>query len=196
MRLLLIAMPKAAGTSLVVTLGKILNIPVCEGTKDTNKKKCEGFSEIQKYHTIMGRRSYAFFDKVTKSRFDIYREHILPTKHHLYCLKKLNRKFILLVREPEHAANCYARMKGSKKMNIKKIEKDLQTFLFNYYQFINNSYKKALVITYGQLILNYSNTIRKILNFYGLGHKIPKKIPALSKRHYTGVGKKRLKGNK
>ena len=194
--MLLIAMPKAAGTSLVVTLGKILDIPVCEGTKDTkNNLKCKGFSEIQKYHTIMGRRSYLFFDKVTKSRFDIYREHILPTNHHLHCLKKLNRKIMILVRDPEDITDCYRRMKKSSKMNIKKIKQEMEHFLFQYYKFLD-TYKKAFVITYGQLVLNYSETIRKILRFYELGYKIPKRIPALSKRHYTGVGKKRLKGNK
>ena len=190
--MLLIAMPKAAGTSLVVTLGKILNIPVCEGTKDTkNNPKCKEFPEVQKYHTIMGRRSYAFFDKVTKSRFDIYREHILPTGHHLHCLKKLNRKVIILLRSTKDAADCYKRMKGSKKMNLKKIEDELCLFSNRYLEsFMKN--EKVLIIRYDQLVLNYTAIIKRILKHYNF--KIPKKIPRLSRRHYTGVGIKRLRG--
>jgi hypothetical protein len=188
-------MPKAAGTSLVYTIGKILDIPVCSGTKDDkNNIECQGFYEVQKYHSIMGIRSNTFFNNVTKSKFDIYREHILPTGKHIGYLKKINRKIIVLLREPKDAANCYARMKGSKKMNIQKIQDELATFQLRYEKLALGN-PKVMIIYYEDLVKNYTYTMKRIFKFWDL--KFPNKLIPLKRIHYTGVGRKRLmKGNK
>ena len=52
--MLIIAQPKTASTSLVQTVGEYLDIEFSHGVgKKKCDKKCEGFTEIQKYHVFL-----------------------------------------------------------------------------------------------------------------------------------------------
>jgi hypothetical protein len=191
--MLLIAIPKSASTSLVHTLGKMLNIKVYEGiAKKEYDFNCEGFSEIQKYHSNMVERSGVFLNLITGGRHAIYREHLLPTYRHIKILLSIKRKVVLLLRNPDDVIDSYRRLKRSSEIDFKKLSRDVNVI---YNKYINLKGKeKICIIHYKDLILNYKNTIRKIYNFWGI--RLPKKIIPLMRIKYTGVGDKRLKEKK
>lgn len=189
--MLLIAIPKSAGTSLVNTIGKICNIKVSEGIgKGKYDIDCEDYYEIQKYHSIVPERSSEFLNKTTKSKYEIFREHLLPTNRHLKILEKINRRIIILLRNPEDIIDCYKRMKKSSLINFDLLNKDINNFYNSYF---NWEYDKKLIIFYDDLIKKYNHTMDKIFTFWAL--KKPKKNISLLRKNYTGIGKQRLEEN-
>lgn len=189
--MLLIAQPKSASTSLLYTLKRITKLDIKEGIpKKPKEKNCPGFPEIQKHHSNMIQRNELFLKQVTKGRKKIFREHLLPIDDHLKILKKLNINIVILLRKPEDSVDSYIRF--NKKTNKKQIKQDLDNFYNKYIDFSLKNDKIVLMIFYKDLILNYKGTMKKILKHYNL--KIPKNIPPLEKRKYTGIGFKRLKG--
>jgi hypothetical protein len=188
--MLLIAQPKSASTSLLYTLKKITGLGIREGiAKKWYEIDCEDFVEIQKHHSNMGERGSLFLKRVITSRKVIYREHLLPTKRHLKILNKLNKKVVILLRNPEDSFDSYIRLKNSN-ADEEELKRDLIHF-FNYYMDFSKDKKKILVVKYGNLVLNYKSTMKKIMKHFRL--PIPKKIPSLLKKKYTGVGEKRIR---
>jgi hypothetical protein len=140
----------------------------------------------------MSERTPKFINKITKSKYEIYREHILPTNRHLKILEKVNRKIIILLRKPEDVIDSYKRLKKSNKINFDKLTKDVEKFYSSYIAWSINK-KKILLITYKQLIKEYNKTMNEIFNFWNL--KKPKNYIKLLRKNYTGVGEKRLEEN-
>lgn len=191
--MLLIAQPKSASTSLLFTLGKIAKLKVVQGSGSRADRKCEGFEEIQKCHSIMGEKNYLFLNNIANDRTKIYREHILPMIKHMEDLKEIKNPFIVLLRNPGDSFDSYCRMfdkNGNKWTNRKRLLEDLKIFHFNYLK-ISCSIKNMMIIFYRDLILNYNDVMKDILNKLGLKGRI---IP-LQKIKYTGIGDKRLKGD-
>lgn len=190
--MLLIAIPKSAGTSLVHTVGRILKIKIFEGMpKWTYDINCEDYPELQKYHSIMPERSSRFLERVTRSKTEIYREHLLPTERHLNILKKINRKVVVLLRKPDDIIDSYKRLKKSNKINFEQLQKDIQKFYDEYLKYDKKN-NNMLIIHYELLIKYYQLTMKNIFKFWDL--KMPKKFPSLAKKNFTGVGLKRFKG--
>ncbi len=189
--MLFISIPKSAGTSLVHTIGKILEIPIVTGIRGSIYDiDCEGFTEIQKYYSTMTERTSLFVDEITKSKTTIYRDHLLPTGRHLSILKKINRKYVILLRKPSEIIDSHKRLKKSNIIDFNRLSIDVEMFYNNYLLF-SKVYDKCLIVLYKDLILDYNKTMDKIFDFWEL--KKPNKYMDLLKIHYTGVGDKRLK---
>lgn len=225
--MLLIAQPKSASTSLLYTLAKIMKlkskhaigkIKTVNGKKIELKwEKCIGFSEIQKYHDTTIKRDFNYFNKWIRNKNVLYREHILPIKEHLNYIRQVNNKILILLRNPEDCIDNYRRM-YAKYLDGKMSEKDISQlypkrfssidfgYLLNDFIEFNVRWKdfnfnKKLIITYEDLVLDYENTIKKVLKFFNF--KIPKKIIPLMRHKYkrgtqsfTGVGLQKLKEEK
>jgi hypothetical protein len=191
--MLLIAQPKSASTSLLYTLKQITKKEIKEGIpRKPNEKDCPGFPEIQKHHCNMIQRNELFLKQVTKGRKTIFREHLMPTNDHLNILKKLNTNIVILLRDTNDSCDSY--MRFNKKTDKEQIKKDLDDFHKKYVDFSRKNSRIVLIVYYKDLILNYIPTMKNILRHFNL--KIPKKIPLLQKRKFTGVGLKRLRGSK
>ena len=107
--MLIIAQPKSASTSLLKSLATIGNVKYKNGeSRPKGFEYCEGFEELQKYHTTTHRRTKEYLQKWATRRDCILKEHILPTREHINALK--NRKVIILLRNPDHSIDNYARM--------------------------------------------------------------------------------------
>lgn len=195
--MLIIAQPKSASTSLAKTLAKILKLECTLGIPRLKiEPDCEGFTEIQKFHDNMIERTPIFFRQSIQNRKKIVKEHILPTKRHIGILKLIFKRFpmsrvLVVLRNPEDSIDCYVR--GKYKIKSKsKLTDDLNIFYEEYIKhFANKNYKNVLIIFYKDLILNYKETIQKIIDFWGFNYKKPKIIPLLKLR-YTGIGEKRI----
>jgi hypothetical protein len=186
--MLLIGQPKSATTALACTLAKITGKQYVLGVpKESHDIKCEGYTEIQKYHNNMIERSPLFLKQVITGKNKIFKEHLLPTERHLKILDKYKDPIIILLRDPEHSLDSYERLFKSKnkKFNKKQLFLDLLAFNTTY-----RSYKKEniLIVEYIDLITNYNETIKSIMNHY----KMTGKIIPLMKKKYTGVGEKRI----
>ena len=82
-------------------------------------------------------------------------------------------------------------------INLNKLLNDFIIFNKKYNNF---DFDKKLIITYEELVLNYEDTIKKILSFFN--KPIPKKIiPLMRSKYkrgtnsYTGDGERRLKSD-
>lgn len=191
--MLLIAQPKAASTSLVHTIADIARLNCSEGVpRKAWEINCEGFEEIQKLHSNMIERSSLFINNTAKGRKKIFKEHLLPTKRHIQILDKIKTNVVVLLRNPKHSFDSYLRMPKGKTFS-KNLYWDLAEFNETYFYYSLKKYY-ILIITYEELIKDYNKTMIRILTHYKI--KVPKNIPPLQRRKFTGVGIKRLKGNK
>jgi hypothetical protein len=194
--MLLIGMPKSASTSLIATLGELTGLATMQGIARVQTDiDCEGFPELQKYHTNMIERSGLFIKQVVTGNKKIFKEHLLPTKRHLKHLEKYKAPIVVLLREVEHSVDCYKRhdanhyKKYKKHIDLKKIEKDLKKFHDTYLHWISVQ-PNIIYVYYKDLVKNYVPTIKKILKHYKL--PISKNIKPLKRLKYTGIGVKRL----
>jgi hypothetical protein len=186
--MLLIAQPKSASTSLTKTISKIGSLNFKLGIPKTAKDvQSNGFSEIQKYHNNMIKRSEIFIKQVIKGRKTLFKEHLLPTKHLLNILSKFNDPIVILLRKAEDSADNYIRI-GCYGVKLNNLINDIKTFQNRYIEWAKNR-NNVLIVYYEDLIFNYKKTIKKILKHYKIKHK---KIIPLLKVKYTGVGLKRL----
>jgi hypothetical protein len=190
--MLIIGQPKSASTSLMATLGKILDVKVREGLiKNPSSKACEGFDTIQTCHSNMSERSELYLSQLINGQ-RVFKEHLLPTPEHIERLRDINKPVIILLREPKDSYDCYDRLFNSNN-NIRtdrlKLKKDIKKFYDGYKGLTD---KIFLIIKYKDLILNYEKTMKKILKHLGIKGK---KIVPLEKRRYTGVGEKRILNN-
>jgi len=191
--MLLIGQPKSGSTALMKTIAEIAKIQPINGRNWTAQDvECEGYKETQKYHHTTVKRSKEFLINHAANRKSIYKEHILPIEHHINILKKIEDNFVCLLRDPEEILDCYRRIDSvlNIKFNFKKLYKEIEL----YYNIYNNlNIQNMLIVTYKDIVLNFKETIKPILNHYGIA--IPDDIDKwdLLKVNYTGVGLKRLK---
>jgi hypothetical protein len=188
----MIAQPKSASTSLAKTIAKIgklycnLGVPYHKGDM-----KCKGFSQIQEYHDNMSVRSQKFLQQIINGKKTLFKEHLLPTDGHLRKLEKIRKPIIILLRSPEDSFDSYKRLfeSNKKKYNKENLLKEIEDF-HNRYMWWDSRQGYTKIIYYQDLILNYQNTMKNILKWYGIKYK---KIIPLLKLKYTGIGIKRLK---
>lgn len=191
--MLLIGQPKSASTSLMRSLAQILNITHKNGqNKGRNDKKCPGYVEIQKYHNTTVIRNYDYLKGYIEDRKIVYKEHILPIKKHLDFMNKINKNVVVLLRKPEETIESYKRVftvLPNLDIDFNKMLKEVQLFYDTYMSLSNKIYLK---VTYRDIVLNFTKTMKKIISHYGF--KIPENIDKynLEKRNFTGHGLRRL----
>lgn len=216
--MLIISIPKSASTSLMQTIAKILHIRYQNGISRKHGYRlhelCPGFEEMQKYHGTTIKRSFAFLNNWISRRDIIYKEHLLPTKEHIEYIKTINKPVIILLRKSEDVIDNYLRSvkkfndglmneREQKGLIIKKlITLDFDKLKEEYDEFNaiwkESKLKNALYISFGDLILRYNSTMRKIMRHFGIRkYKIIPMLKAKGNRGdyntYTGVGERRLK---
>jgi hypothetical protein len=207
--MLIIGQPKSASTSLLKSIAQIARIQYKNGQSRGKKDvMCEGFEELQKYHTTTHRRTKKYLISWAKRKDKIYKEHILPTQEHIEALK--GQRYIILLRNPEHTIDNYVRLiktyKDGKlsKHDINELKLELLTNI-DFDKFsqdiidFHNKWKEveALHIDYDQLVMCPVNTLKKCMSYLGL--PIRGKIELLKAKGnhgyntYTGVGYERAK---
>lgn len=187
--MLLIALPKSASTSFAITISQICNLKVRLGIPKTEIDiDCQGYKEIQKYHNNMIERSPLFLQQIITGNLTLFKEHLLPTDRHLRILEKFRKfKIVILLRDIEDAIDAYIRA-GIQDYNKKELKKNIMDF-HNRYMYWSSNKPNVTLVYYRDLILNYQQTMNRILKWYKLKGKI---IP-LKKLKYTGEGEKKLK---
>jgi hypothetical protein len=192
--MLLIAQPKSGSTSLLYSIGKILKLRIKNGqNKLKDDIKCSRYFETQKYHGTTVKRNYDFLKKYIEDRTVIYKEHILPIKSHLDIIKKINKNVVVLIREPEEIIESYKRVFSvmfNLKINYERLLDEMKEFYSVYSAF--DSDKRFLIITYKDIVLNFTETIKKIIKHYNFKTPVNIHKYELEKRNYTGHGEKKL----
>jgi hypothetical protein len=191
---LLIAQPKSASTSLMHSISQILKVAhkngQSRGKADIN---CEGFEELQKYHSTTVRRSFKYLNNYISSNNIIYKEHILPIQHHLDCIEKIAKPIVVLLRKPEETIESYKRvfsvLPELKNIDYDKLYEEVKLF---YDTYLNIESELYLKITFRDVVFNFNKTMMKIINHYKF--KIPDNINnfKLEKRNYTGHGLRKI----
>lgn len=208
--MLIIAQPKSASTSLVKSLAKISGIKFKNGeSRGRNYIACNGFEELQKYHTTTHARSADYLQKWAIRNDCILKDHILPTNEHIQAL--WGHKAIVLLRDPEHTIDNYVRMrdkylsghmpeKEAKELHLETFLKvDFDTFCEDIRTY-HEGWRSAgigLIIDYDQLVMCPRNTLLKCLKYLGLSTRGKIELIKARGNHgyntYTGVGYKRAK---
>lgn len=185
--MLIIAQPKSASTSLLLTLSQMMKVKPFRGTKrkDFNILEDE-FEQLQLYHTLIFERSPLDIMRMVKDQKILYREHLLPNDRTFKILDKYD-KFIVLLRNPEDSYDNYKRILDKKNEQNKKILEDLILFYSRYQIYLKNR-PEILQIDYEDLVINYKDVLKDICKYW----KIKNKIIPLKKENYTGIGEKRL----
>jgi hypothetical protein len=186
--MLLIAQPKSASTSLLITLADMMGIKAFRGTKRKDFHILhDEFIELQRYHTLIFERSPLDIMKMVKDKNLLYREHLLPCRRNFKILDKYNN-FIVLLRDPEDSYDNYKRILEKNNKENKELLSELTMFYVRYEGYLDRR-KDILCIYYKDLILDYNKTMKKIKAYW----KIKGRIKKLKKENYTGVGISRLK---
>lgn len=184
-------------------------------SKGKNDKLCEGFEELQKYHTTTHKRSFQFLKKWIKDRSIIYKDHILPTKEHIEYINKINYPVVILLRDPFDTFDNYKRLLDDyrtdklSKAEINELHLDVlhnidmvkfTSDIIDYRNFwIEAKIKKALYIDYNELVMCPYHTCKKIVQHFGFNMPKVKKFALLKAKGnhgyntYTGVGFERAK---
>jgi len=193
---LLIGMPKSATTSLIYTLREITGKQIMAGVPGKiENTPSPGFPELQKYHNNMVRRSELWIKQVMSGRETIFKEHLLPTDDHLQSLGNSRKSIVILLRDPQHVLDAYRRrseqyfINHGRRMDLNQLEKDLHD-LHDRYMWWESNKPFATLIYYRDLVLNYKQTMRRILLRFKL--KAVNGLIPLKKKKYTGVGVERL----
>jgi len=185
---LLIAQPKSASTSLMFTLSQALKIAHKNGQnarpRDT-RLNC--YTELQKYHGTMVLREEWFLKKYIKDEKIIFKEHILPTKHHLGIILKISKPVVVLLRDAADCIESYRRVFSVlPEINVcyDVMRQELETFAEKYRDAANKS-KLFLLVNYNDLIDDFTKVLEKIIIHYGFS--IPDGIEKikLAKKNYT-----------
>lgn len=203
----MIGQPKSASTSLMITLSKCFGVEAGQVLGLTNKgnKKFTIDKYNYKYdnefiylhgHSDMVDMSGKLFLKLLLDEKKIYKQHFAPSKNNIdIILKNIgNSKLLVLLRKPKHVYNSYIRWWRRKNINKPRdYRHGVYTDFIKYYNIYKAlKHKNIMVIDYDDLVLDFNNTLEKIILFYG--KPIPDNINniELSKHRFTGVGLKRL----
>jgi hypothetical protein len=191
--MLLIGQPKSASTSLMRTIAEIIKVGYKNGQNKRQKDvKCQGFEETQKYHGTTVKRSPDYIYNWINNKTTIYKEHILPTEHHLNILKKAKNNFVTLIRDPQGVVNAYRRvfevLPEMQNIDYEKLYEEAKLF-YDIYR--NEKLEKNLVITFRDIIFNFIPTIMQITKHYGYEVDNINKYQLL-KYNFTGQGVKEL----
>jgi hypothetical protein len=157
--------------------------------KRKDDMKCEGFAQTQKYHGTTVKRSADYLKFHIDNNKSLYKEHILPTKHHIDILKKQKGNFVILIRDPDEVMDAYRRIFEVIKLDIdmKMLYNECRDFYNSYTNYKN---KNGLIIEYKNLVLDFEKVIEQIFEHYNL--EIKKRLNKLLKYNYTGVGVRRF----
>lgn len=188
--MLLIAQPKSASTSLMRTIAEMAGIGYQNGkNRIVGDIKCEGFTQTQKYHGTTVRRSQDYLQFHINNRKSVYKEHILPTEHHIDILRKVKGNFVVLIRDPDEVIDAYKRIFEVIKLdiNMEMLYNESRDF---YYSYVNYGKNNGLVIEYKNLVLDFEKVIEQIFEHYNL--EIKTRLTKLLKYNYTGVGIRRF----
>lgn len=186
--MLIIAQPKSASTSLMVTLAKILNVGY--EMAGTCKNKSEEFKVLGSCHKCIGQRIKIYFEQLIDGK-KVFKDHVIPTKENIDALKEIGKPVVILLRKPEDSYDSYIRQfekNGNDKIDRKALKKELKKFYNDWEEMEDDDL--FLIIEYDDLILSYEDTMRNILE-----HLDQPKIIPLEKLRYTGIGKKRIENN-
>lgn len=205
--MLIIAQPKSASTSLATTLGEIIKVPwhQLEFAKNNVGRPAYLGPSSTKRKRVFSALPHSDIIEYTKkeitgmsSHKDIFKQHIPPTKNNLELITTIRNPYLVLLRNPEDSVSAYKHV--SKKIKLVKNEgdfnsklKDMKAFYDGYMQV--KDWKHVKVVHFEELILDTTNTINGILEFFDL-HKLKEHKHVLSKKRFTGVGLKRLQDKK
>lgn len=181
--MLIIAMPKSASTSLMITLGELHKI---KSTQDFSIKSNNIPVASNIIHTVHSDIREILPDNVKtfndKSTF--YKQHIFPSENNLKLLE--NVKKVILLRNPEDVLYAYIRGAKNKHNSLpkgyeiqglteKKILKKAKTDgFFDDICFFGNEWinkgnpDNTLIVNYEDYIVNAKEVINKIESFFGL----------------------------
>lgn len=180
--MLIIAQPKSASTSLMVTLAKILNVGY--EMAGTCKNKSEDFKVLGSCHKCIGQRTKIYFEQLIDGK-KVFKDHVIPTKENIDALKEIGKPVVILLRKPDDSYDSYMRQfeeNNNTNTDRKELKKELKKF---YNEWENTEGKIFLKVYYQDLILHYKSTMIEIIN-----HIV--QIPPLEKLRYTGIGVNRL----
>ena len=188
--MLLIAQPKSASTSLLDTLGRITGL---KGTQYFISQKIfePEFFELSKLHTDACGIGYETLNSFINNQKVIYKQHFVPNDNNLKCLSKINKKIVVLLRNPLDCIDAY--INNGKYIigyyNLPKIFDEMKLYYDRYVQFSEIN-KNIVLIDYNVLILDTEKTIEKILNHFNL--RAITNDWTLSRKRFTGKGLKKL----
>lgn len=196
-----IAEPKSASSSLAYTLARIFKAKCINGFVTKQKIYCDDFTELQRFHNTMNPRSAKFLYRFCGGIRNVYKEHLLPTEEHLEILRNFKYPIVILLRKSKDVIDCYKRFDEIELKNkwgrkgilyLDKIKEDVELFYDRYMELKKEDYKHLLFITYKDLVLEFTKTLKKIFKHYG--YELPEnyKDIQLRKVKYTGVGIDRL----
>ena len=184
--MLLIAQPKAASTSLLYSLAEIMKVAPVNGR---NRKQvdvpCPGYEELQKYHGTTVQRSNKYLLGFINTQTVLYKEHILPIKNHLDIMKEC-KNIVVLLREPKETIESYKRVfsvLSGVKVDYNKLLDEVTEFYEVY-----NSDDNYLKVFYNDVVNNFHETVKKILDCYGFDIPANLNEYELAKKNYNRWG--------
>lgn len=165
--MLIIAQPKSGSTSLLDTLHEITGWPRPWKLSGRDKRKVWDLP-----HISMVNYSYKEMNKMANDEA-IYKRHIPPTQNNVSAIKN-GVKCVVLLRNPDRSLEAYERHKNPHGMDEGKIwnESAKQTKLVLLNRF-NQTWKRVTLknvfhLEFKDLIVNPTENINKILEFYNL----------------------------
>jgi hypothetical protein len=192
--MLIVAMPKSASTALMVTLGKLHNLPAKQ-VDFPDMPKCQEVKILWKYHydivEIDQNIAHQFADQEV-----IYKQHIIPTDNNLELLQ--SQKIVVLLRSIEGVIFAYQRALLKNMMalpelnstndNAKWLKQTKQIGLYHdiwyfYQKWLSQTQENKLFIFYKDLLQDPTKTINDIGCFWEL--PTIKKNIILEKERYT-----------
>jgi hypothetical protein len=196
--MLIVAIPKSAGSSLTKTLAETHKLVLKSGI--THYGKVGKSPNLVEYRHGSMRNIKKEDAEQFKKKNTIYHEHIFPTKKNIKLLK--DQKKVILLRDPEEILHSWWRaeqsvihpklpmlkdckteeeyVKKAKKLGALKIFQDFKK------GWEENKGKNDLIIYYKDLMDDPGGTINKIEKFFYFPES--KKIKLL-KEHYSRIGK-------
>jgi hypothetical protein len=200
--MLIVAIPKSASTSLMVTLAGMYGKPYKQFYSDWGK--AVEYVYLHNLHSDckeINAESAKYMGFHTKNQ--VFKNHLPPTNNNINLLKDVKK--VILLREPIEIIPAYKRsfekgfedysffkesddfkgLKTEKEWIERSIDLELLNDLYRFFYGWRNVelLNDCLIITYNELINNTEITIRKITQYFGM-HNKHKKI-VLAKKRYT-----------
>ncbi|WP_081212335.1 sulfotransferase domain-containing protein [Salegentibacter sediminis] len=198
--MLIIAIPKSASTSLMVTIGELHKLEAVQDFSFRENSPPKSSNKIHLVHSDIRELSQNEIDKFSR-KDTFYKQHIFPSANNLKLLKNLPK--VVLLRNPKEIIMAYQR--GAKRnynslppgydTKLKKEDliikakrdgfyNDLVYFYDNWNHQTNN--RNTLIIYYNDFLKNPKKVINEIEKFYNL--PITKKNFKPAKARYSKIG--------